>query len=105
MVGGSRQAARSRRISAAATRQIERDAYEPAYVQLADILRERIAEGEFHAGDRLPTEAEMIRLYGLSPVTVFDLELGAWSAVALSVDDHLEQMRVQRAQQERRTRR
>ena len=70
MVGGSRQAARSRRASPAAVRRIEREAYEPAYVQLADILRERIAEGEFHAGDRLPTEAELIRTYGLSPVTV-----------------------------------
>jgi GntR family transcriptional regulator len=70
MVGDLRQAARSRRTPAAAIRRIERDAYEPAYVQLADILRERIAEGEFHAGDRLPTEAELIRAYGLSPVTV-----------------------------------
>jgi GntR family transcriptional regulator len=70
MVGGARQAARTGRAAPSAVRQIERDAYEPAYVQLADILRERIAEGEFHAGDRLPTEAELIRAYGLSPVTV-----------------------------------
>jgi DNA-binding GntR family transcriptional regulator len=70
MVGGARQAARSRRTSPSVGRRIERDAYEPAYVQLADILRERIAEGEFHAGDRLPTEAELIHAYGLSPVTV-----------------------------------
>jgi len=70
MDGGVRQAVRSRRLSSAAVRRIERDAFEPAYVQLADIMRERIAEGEFHAGDRLPTEAELIRAYGLSPVTV-----------------------------------
>ena len=65
MVGGARPG----RTSPAA-RRIERAAYEPAYVQLADIIRERIADGEFHAGDRLPTEAELIRAYGLSPVTV-----------------------------------
>jgi GntR family transcriptional regulator len=67
MVGEARAAGRS---GPSAARRIERDAYEPAYVQLADIIRGRIAEGEFHAGDRLPTEAELIRAYGLSPVTV-----------------------------------
>lgn len=65
-----RQATRTGRPSPAAARRIVREAYEPAYVQLADILRERIADGEFHAGDRLPTEAELIRAYELSPVTV-----------------------------------
>ncbi len=70
MVGGAPEAARSRRTPPATVRAIERGAYEPAYAQLADILRERIAEGEFHAGDRLPTEAELIRAYRLSPVTV-----------------------------------
>ncbi len=58
------------RRPAATHRGIERDSFEPAYAQLARILRERIAEGEFQAGDRLPTEAELMRAYGLSPVTV-----------------------------------
>jgi GntR family transcriptional regulator len=70
MAGGSCRAVRERQVGPAAARRIERDALEPAYVQLADILRQRIAEGEFHAGDRLPTEAELMRAYGLSPVTV-----------------------------------
>jgi GntR family transcriptional regulator len=59
-----------RRAGVGAGRRIERDSFEPAYSQLASILRQRIAEGEFHAGDRLPTEAELMRTYGLSPVTV-----------------------------------
>ncbi len=70
MVGGTRLARRPQAAPPAASRCIVREAYEPAYVQLADILRDRIAEGEFRAGDRLPTEGELIRAYGLSPVTV-----------------------------------
>jgi GntR family transcriptional regulator len=59
-----------RPAGAGARRRIDRESYEPAYAQLAGILRQRITEGEFHAGDRLPTEAELMRTYGLSPVTV-----------------------------------
>jgi GntR family transcriptional regulator len=51
-------------------RRIARDAFEPAYSQLAGIIRARIAEGEFRAGDRLPTESELSQTYGLSPMTV-----------------------------------
>jgi GntR family transcriptional regulator len=52
------------------TRGIARNSFEPAYSQLADILRQRIASGEFQAGDRIPTQAELSRTYGLSPMTV-----------------------------------
>ena len=70
LAGNDRQEGRTRRTAPAAVRRIERESFEPAYSQLAGILRQRIADGEFHAGDRLPTEAELIRAYGLSPVTV-----------------------------------
>jgi DNA-binding GntR family transcriptional regulator len=49
---------------------IARDSFEPAYAQLARILRSRIVSGEFQAGDRLPTETELVEAYGLSPMTV-----------------------------------
>ena len=49
---------------------ISRGSYEPAYAQLARILRSRIVSGEFRAGDRLPTESELVEAYGLSPMTV-----------------------------------
>jgi GntR family transcriptional regulator len=64
-----------------AGRGIARDSFEPAYSQLAGILRQRIADGEFRAGDRLPTEAELIRAYGLSPMTVR-------RAVKILLDEH-----------------
>jgi len=42
----------------------------PLYYQLENILREKILSGVFAAGVRLPTEAELIRLYGVGRITV-----------------------------------
>jgi DNA-binding GntR family transcriptional regulator len=50
--------------------QIDRDAQEPAYAQLANILRHKIADGEFRPGDQLPSEAQLCRQYEISPMTV-----------------------------------
>jgi DNA-binding GntR family transcriptional regulator len=49
---------------------IDKDLFEPAYLQLANILRRQIAEGIFHPGDLLPSEAQLVRNYGISPMTV-----------------------------------
>lgn len=49
---------------------IDRDAYEPAYVQLVNILRRQVAAGVFHPGDRLPSEAQLCDRYQVSPITV-----------------------------------
>ena len=49
---------------------IDRDSYEPAYAQLANIVRRQIAEGQFRPGDQLPSEAQFCRKYGISPMTV-----------------------------------
>lgn len=49
---------------------IDRDSYEPAYVQLANIIRRQIADGIFRPGDQLPSEAQLCRRYGISPMTV-----------------------------------
>jgi DNA-binding GntR family transcriptional regulator len=49
---------------------IDRDSYEPAYAQLVNILRRQIAAGMFRPGDRLPSEAQLCRRYGVSPMTV-----------------------------------
>lgn len=42
----------------------------PLYHQLERRLRERIEAGEYRPGDRLPTEDELRRAYGVSRVTV-----------------------------------
>ncbi len=50
--------------------EIDRDSFEPAYVQLANILRRQIAEGVFRPGDQLPSESQLCTRYGISPMTV-----------------------------------
>ena len=49
---------------------IDRSAYEPAYTQLARILRGQIASGVFRPGDRLPSESQLCARYGVSRMTV-----------------------------------
>lgn len=49
---------------------IDRQSYEPAYVQLASILRQQIANGVYRPGDRLPSESQLCAQYGVSPMTV-----------------------------------
>jgi DNA-binding GntR family transcriptional regulator len=51
-------------------RGIDRSSYEPAYVQLVNILRRAIASGQYQAGDQLPTESELCAAYDVSPMTV-----------------------------------
>ena len=49
---------------------IDRNSYEPAYAQLANILRRQVAAGVFRPGDRLPSEARLCQSYQVSPMTV-----------------------------------
>ncbi len=49
---------------------IDLQSYEPAYVQLSNILRHQIAAGVYRPGDRLPSETELCRRYELSRMTV-----------------------------------
>lgn len=49
---------------------IDRSSYEPAYIQLVNILKQAIASGQYQAGDQLPTEAELCATYDVSAMTV-----------------------------------
>jgi DNA-binding GntR family transcriptional regulator len=49
---------------------IDRESFEPAYLQLANIIRRQIASGTFRPGDQLPSESQLCRSYGVSPMTV-----------------------------------
>ncbi len=42
----------------------------PLYHQLSQLLRAAIEQGTYHPGDRLPSEPELIREYGVSRITV-----------------------------------
>lgn len=59
---------------------VDRSSFEPPYAQVARRVRELIVGGEYRAGDRLPSEAELCALYGVSRMT-------ARRAVALLVRD------------------
>jgi GntR family transcriptional regulator len=52
------------------TTSIDRDSYEPAYVQLVNILRSNMASGALRPGDQLPSEAQLCARYSVSPMTV-----------------------------------
>lgn len=49
---------------------IERQSPVPLYYQLKQLLAERIATGEWSAGDMMPTEEQLQEQYGLSRTTV-----------------------------------
>ena len=49
---------------------IDRQSFEPAYAQLANILQRLVSDGLFCPGDQLPSEAELCRNYQVSPMTV-----------------------------------
>ncbi len=55
---------------AAAGEGIDRNSYEPAYIQLVSILKRQIASGILRAGDRLPSESQIRMQYKISPMTV-----------------------------------
>jgi DNA-binding GntR family transcriptional regulator len=49
---------------------IDKDRFEPAYAQLAAILRRQIAAGTYPPGAKIPSESSISRKYGLSVMTV-----------------------------------
>lgn len=49
---------------------IDRKSSKPAYAQLANIIHEQIAAGLYRPGDQLPSEAQLCRRFGISPMTV-----------------------------------
>ncbi len=49
---------------------INKDRFEPAYAQLAAILRCKIADGTYPPGDKIPSESSISKQYGLSVMTV-----------------------------------
>ncbi|MER7455685.1 winged helix-turn-helix domain-containing protein [Micromonospora sp. NPDC126480] len=49
---------------------LDMDDRRPPYQQVADALRAAIRDGEYAAGDRLPTVAELAEQYGVAKMTV-----------------------------------
>ena len=55
--------------SVSSSEEIDRESFEPAYNQLANILRRKVAAGEYRPGERLPSEAELCSQYQVSNIT------------------------------------
>lgn len=49
---------------------LNKDSYEPAYIQITNIIKQRIAEGVFRPGNRLPPESKLCKSFNVSPMTV-----------------------------------
>lgn len=49
---------------------IDKQSYQPAYLQLVNILRQNMATGILRPGDQLPSESQLCDRYGVSPMTV-----------------------------------
>lgn len=49
---------------------IDKNSYEPAYIQIANFIRQQIAKGIFRPGGRLPSESELRKNFNVSPMTV-----------------------------------
>lgn len=49
---------------------IDRQSFEPAYIQLVNILRSQIDSGQFRPGQRMPSESQLCQSYNVSPMTV-----------------------------------
>jgi GntR family transcriptional regulator len=49
---------------------LDRSSFVPLYYQLQELLKERIESGGWNPGDRLPSESELARRYGVSRVVV-----------------------------------
>jgi GntR family transcriptional regulator len=49
---------------------IKKDRFEPAYAQLASILRRQIAGGVYPPGEKIPSEPSISKQYGISIMTV-----------------------------------
>ncbi|MFH1124589.1 MAG: GntR family transcriptional regulator [Pseudomonadota bacterium] len=49
---------------------IDRETFEPAYLQLVNILRDQVADGTYRPGSQLPSESQLCERYRVSPMTV-----------------------------------
>jgi DNA-binding GntR family transcriptional regulator len=49
---------------------IDREADEPVYAQVAESLRQQILAGTYRPGERLPSEAMLVEMFKISPMTV-----------------------------------
>lgn len=52
------------------TKTIRNESVQPLYAQIKEALKQRILEGDYVAHERLPSESELMKVYGVSRITV-----------------------------------
>ena len=49
---------------------VRNESMQPLYAQIKEILKQRIMDGDYEVHERLPSESEMMKLFGVSRITV-----------------------------------
>jgi len=49
---------------------LRNESVQPLYTQIKEILKQRIIEGDYEVHERLPSESEMMKVFGVSRITV-----------------------------------
>ncbi|MGD8526740.1 MAG: GntR family transcriptional regulator [Thioalkalispiraceae bacterium] len=49
---------------------VRNESAQPLYAQIKDIIKQRILDGEYAVHERLPSESEMMKVFGVSRITV-----------------------------------
>jgi GntR family transcriptional regulator len=49
---------------------VRNESVQPLYTQIKEILKQRILDGDYEVHERLPSESEMMKLFGVSRITV-----------------------------------
>jgi len=49
---------------------VRNESVQPLYVQIKEILKQRIQDGDYDVHERLPSESEMMKVFGVSRITV-----------------------------------
>jgi len=49
---------------------VRNESAQPMYVQIKEVLKQRILEGDYAIHERLPSESEMMKVFGVSRITV-----------------------------------
>ena len=49
---------------------VRNESSQPMYVQIKEVLKQRILEGDYAIQEQLPSESEMMKVFGVSRITV-----------------------------------
>lgn len=57
-------------VKVATIKTVRNESAEPMYVQIKEVLKQRILDGDYAVNEQLPSESEMMKVFGVSRITV-----------------------------------